>query len=60
MKFQINKAPLNQFRNSISTDNNLACNGGLNNAVEHIKNRSVFRMNILLAQEKKDRREKKC
>lgn len=53
MKFQINKAPLNQLSNSISTDNNLACSGGLNNAVEHIKNRSVFRLNVLLAQGKK-------
>lgn len=34
-------------------DNNLACSGGVNNAVEHIKNRSVFRLNGLLAQEKK-------
>lgn len=53
MKFQINKAPLNQCSNSISRDNNLACSGRLNNAVEHIKNRSVFRLNGLLAQEKK-------
>lgn len=60
MKFQINKAPLNQFSNSISRDNNLACSGRLNNAAEHIKNRSVFRLNGLLALENKDRREKKC
>lgn len=53
MKFYINKALLNQVSNFISRDNNLACSGELNNAVQHIKNRSVFRLNRLLAQKKK-------
>lgn len=60
MKFYINKALLNQVSNFISRDDNLACSGELNNAVQHIKNRSVFRLNRLLAQKKKGKREKKC